>query len=141
MIAGAPEEHIRALFDYGDSLGIAFQVVDDLLDYGGVSASLGKNTGDDFRERKMTLPVIKAIAGADDEERAFWRRTIEKGDQRDGDLERALELMSRHGALEATRDVALARAEQAKTALAALPRSELRDSLIDLADFVVMRAV
>lgn len=140
VIAGAPEAHIRALFEYGDSLGIAFQVVDDLLDYGGVSASLGKNTGDDFRERKMSLPVIKAVAQANDEERAFWRRTIEKGDQRDGDLEQALSLMSRHGALEATRDVALDRAERAKAALATLPRSDLRDSLIDLADFVVLRA-
>ncbi len=62
-----------------------------------VSAAIGKNVGDDFRERKLTLPVIKAVAKADAEERAFWTRVIEKGDQRDGDLEHAMGLLARHG--------------------------------------------
>ncbi len=87
------------MFTYGDALGMAFQIVDDLLDYGGASATIGKNTGDDFRERKLTLPVIKAVAKADASERAFWKRTIEKGDQRDGDLEQAVAIMARHGAM------------------------------------------
>lgn len=141
VIAGAPEAHVEALNRYGDALGIAFQVVDDLLDYGGVSATMGKNVGDDFRERKMSLPLILAVAGADPEERAFWVRTIEKGDQRDDDVAHAIALMTRHDALRATRDRAVARAEEAKTALAPLPPSELRDLLVDLADFVVARVL
>lgn len=139
VIAGAPEEQVHALFTYGDALGIAFQIADDLLDYGGTSAVIGKNTGDDFRERKLTLPVIKALAGADAEERAFWRRVIETGDQREGDLDRALAIMARHGAMAATRDEALVWAGRAKAALAALPPHELRDVLSDLADYVVAR--
>ncbi|AGT07619.1 polyprenyl synthetase family protein [Paracoccus aminophilus] len=139
VIAGAPEDHIRAMFAYGDALGIAFQIVDDLLDYGGVSETIGKNTGDDFRERKLTLPVIKAIAKASPEERAFWVRTIEKGDQREGDLEEALRIMQAHGALEAARLDALSWSAKARAALAPLPPSELRDMLADLADFVTAR--
>ena len=106
VIADRPEAEIRALFDYGDALGIAFQIVDDLLDYWGSDAT-GKNIGDDFRERKLTLPLIKAYAVADETERAFWKRVIEKGDQRDGDLAHALDLLTKHGALEATRQEAL----------------------------------
>ncbi|MSU88190.1 polyprenyl synthetase family protein [Rhodobacteraceae bacterium 2CG4] len=139
VIAGAPDSHVAALRTYGDALGIAFQLVDDLLDYGGVSATLGKNTGDDFRERKMSLPVILAVAQADPEQRAFWTRVIERGDQRDGDLEHAQTLMRRHGALEETRSRAFARADEARAALAALPASALRDTLSDLAGFVVSR--
>lgn len=139
VIAGVDEAQIRALFDYGDALGIAFQIVDDLLDYQGDASATGKNVGDDFRERKLTLPVIKAVASADDEERAFWKRVIEKGDQREGDLEHALELLNSHGALQSTRDEALRWAEVSKQALLVLPETELRDVLIDLADFVVSR--
>ena len=138
VIAGRPDAEVRALFDYGDALGIAFQIVDDLLDYWGSDAT-GKNIGDDFRERKMSLPLIKAVAQADAEERAFWQRTIEKGDQREGDLEHALELMHRHGALEATRDEALNWSAKAKAAMSSLPQSEMRDLLIDLNDYVVER--
>ena len=103
VIAGAPEAQVRALFDYGDALGIAFQIVDDLLDYGGATETIGKNVGDDFRERKLTLPVIKAVASADPAERAFWARVIEAGDQHDGDLEQALRLLDRHGSMRAAR--------------------------------------
>ncbi|MCB1334772.1 MAG: polyprenyl synthetase family protein [Roseivivax sp.] len=138
VLAGRPEEEIRALFDYGDALGVSFQIVDDLLDYWGTDAT-GKNVGDDFRERKMTLPVIKAVAAGDQTERAFWARVIEKGDQRDGDLEHALELLNAHGALEQTRTDALAWAGKAKDALAVMPRSDMRDMLADLADYVVAR--
>ncbi|WP_102225519.1 polyprenyl synthetase family protein [Acidimangrovimonas sediminis] len=139
VIAGAPDDQVAALHAYGDALGIAFQIVDDLLDYGGTSAVIGKNVGDDFRERKLTLPVIKAVAAADAEERAFWSRVIEKGDQREGDLEQAMALMARHGTLEATRAEALSWANRAKDALTPLPRHELRDMLRDLADYVVER--
>lgn len=138
-IAGATPEQIKALHTYGDALGIAFQIADDLLDYGGTSAAIGKNTGDDFRERKLTLPVIRAVAKANDEERAFWTRTFEKGDQRDGDLETALGLLTKHGALESARETAFAWAETARRALDVLPEHELRDVLADLADYVVSR--
>ena len=95
VIAGAPEPMVDALARYGDALGMSFQIVDDLLDYGGAAGEMGKNTGDDFRERKLTLPVIKAVARADAAERAFWQRTIEKGRQEDGDLDHALTLLRR----------------------------------------------
>ena len=137
-IAGASEEIKRRLFDYGDALGIAFQIADDLLDLSGTEA-IGKSVGDDFRERKMTLPVIRAVAGADAQERAFWERTIAKGRQQDGDFEEALRLMERHGTIEATRRDALAWAEKAKAALEPLPDDPLRDMLRDLADYVVAR--
>ncbi len=139
VISGAPEAQVRALFDYGDALGIAFQIADDLLDYGGSAAAIGKNTGDDFRERKLTLPVIKAVAKADAEERAFWVRVIEKGDQRDGDLQHALALMARHGAMEAARADALDWSSRAQSALEALPDHPLRGILSDLAAYVVSR--
>jgi octaprenyl-diphosphate synthase len=139
VIADAPQAQVDALRIYGDALGIAFQMVDDLLDYGGATADLGKNVGDDFRERKVTLPVIKALARADAEERAFWTRVIERGDQREGDLAAARAMMVRHGALEATRAAALGWAATARGALAVLPDHPLRGMLDDLADFVVAR--
>ena len=139
VISGADPAQVQALFDYGDALGIAFQIADDLLDYMGESAATGKNVGDDFRERKLTLPVIKAVAAADSEERAFWQRTIEKGQQKPEDLDTALEIMTRHDTFEATRQDALSWADKARQALAPLPKGELRDLLADLADFVVAR--
>ncbi|WP_132997769.1 polyprenyl synthetase family protein [Sulfitobacter sp. TCYB15] len=139
VIAAAPDAQVQALFDYGDALGIAFQIVDDLLDYQGDPNATGKNIGDDFRERKLTLPVIKAIAKGDAAERDFWTRTIEKGKQEDGDLEHALSLLNAHGTLDETKAEALAWAEQAKTALNTLPDHDLTQMLRDLADYVVAR--
>lgn len=138
VIAGKDAATVQALFDYGDALGVGFQIVDDLLDYAGTDAT-GKNIGDDFRERKLTLPVIKAVALADADERAFWVRTIEKGRQEDGDLETALSLLNKHGTIEATRAEALAWMEKAKAALAPLPDHSIKAMLIDLADYVVAR--
>jgi octaprenyl-diphosphate synthase len=139
VIAGASADEVQALFDFGDALGIAFQIADDLLDYGGTDATIGKNTGDDFRERKLTLPVIKAVAKADAEERAFWVRTIERGQQEEGDLDRARAIMARHGAMEAARDDAFAYAARARAALTRLPDHPLRQMLDDLAEYVVAR--
>jgi octaprenyl-diphosphate synthase len=138
VIAGMDDAAVGALFAYGDALGVAFQIVDDVLDYGGTSA-IGKNIGDDFRERKLTLPVIKAVAKADAEERAFWVRTIEKGQQGEGDLETALAILARHGAVEAARQEAIAWVGKAKAEMAKLPEHPLRDLLVDLADYVVAR--
>ena len=139
VIAGADEKLVKALFDYGDALGIAFQIVDDLLDYQGQSAATGKNIGDDFRERKLTLPVIKAISKADPEEHAFWKRTIERGQQEQGDLETALSLLNKHGALTDTRDEAIEWAAKSTAAIASLPDHPVKQMLIDLADYVVER--
>jgi octaprenyl-diphosphate synthase len=141
VIACAPDAQVGALRDYGDALGIAFQVVDDLLDYGGNSAVIGKNTGDDFRDRKLTLPVIHAVARADADERAFWVRVIEQGDQRDGDLVRAMAILERHGSNHYARESALSWAARAKAALHALPDTPLRRALSDLTDFVVDRVL
>lgn len=139
VIADAPQAHCGALFAYGDALGIAFQIVDDLLDFQGDSSQTGKNIGDDFRERKLTLPLIKAIARADDEERVFWQRTIEKGRQEPGDLEQVLRLLHKHGALKETTTVARREAARAKSALAPLPDHPVKTMLTDLADYVVER--
>ena len=138
-VAGATKEQVNALRAYGDALGMSFQIVDDLLDYGGATKDLGKNVGDDFRERKMSLPVILAVKHANAPEREFWGRTIEKGDQQEGDLETALDLIARHGALEETRAQALSWAKTAKTALGPIPDSEMKDWLMGLSDFVVER--
>lgn len=139
VIAGASDDLIRQLAIFGDALGIAFQIADDLLDYGGDDGAIGKDTGDDFREGKLTLPVIKAVARATAEERAFWVRVIEKGDQRDGDLAEARNLMQRHGALEAARQDALTWAAAARQALAYMPDHPLREMLDDLSLYVVSR--
>ncbi len=138
VIAGADQGIVKALRDYGDALGISFQIVDDLLDYWG-SENIGKNIGDDFRERKLTLPLIKAVEQANAEERAFWQRVIEKGRQREGDLEHAMELLNRHGALQSTRSQAIYWAQTAKKSLAVLPDHPIRTMLSDLADYVVAR--
>lgn len=139
VIAGAPEDQVAALFTYGDALGVAFQIVDDLLDFQGDAGAIGKNIGDDFRERKLTMPMIKAIAKADDAERSFWVRTIQKGKQEPGDLQEAIRLLNRHGALVDTTQAARAEAARAKSALAALPDHSVKDMLMDLADYVVER--
>ena len=140
VIADRPEAEIGALRTYGDALGISFQMVDDYLDLGGADPSaLDKNIGDDFRERKLTLPIIRAVARADAEERAFWERTIERGKQGDGDLDHALALIAKHGTLAETRAEALRWSDTAKTAMGQMPAHPLRDMLIDLADYVVAR--
>lgn len=139
VIAQADPHVIRALSEFGDALGVAFQIVDDLLDYGGVSAVIGKDVGDDFRERKMSLPVIRAMAQADADEAAFWARTIGKGQQETGDLERAIDIMRRHGTLSSTRQTANDWADAASAALDQLPDHPIRSILKDLSRYVVAR--
>ena len=136
VIAGASEDRIKELHAYGDALGIAFQMADDVLDW---LDETGKGMGDDFRERKMTLPIIRAAAGAEGDEWAFWARTIGKGQQADGDLERAAALIRDTGALESTRRTALEWSEEAKKSLESLPDLPLRDMMRDMADYVVAR--
>ncbi|WP_299676251.1 polyprenyl synthetase family protein [uncultured Roseobacter sp.] len=139
VIADAPDDQVTALFDYGDALGIAFQIVDDLLDFQGDAGAIGKNLGDDFRERKLTLPLLKAVAQADAEERAFWVRTIEKGKQTEDDLDTAQALLRKHNALVDTASAARDWAAKAKASLAPLPAHDIKDMLSELADYVVER--
>jgi octaprenyl-diphosphate synthase len=140
VVAGVGAAQERALAAYGDALGLAFQIVDDLIDYTGTAETIGKTPGDDFREGKATLPVLLAHEAGDAAERAFWTRVIEGRDQRAGDFAEALALMDRRGALAATRARADGYAAQAKAALAAFPDAPLRRALSDIADFVVARA-
>jgi octaprenyl-diphosphate synthase len=137
--AGAPPERRRALRRYGQDLGLAFQLVDDALDYSGERRELGKNPGDDFREGKATLPLLLAIARSGATEADFWRRTIDRREQADGDFERVCEIMRQTGALEATLDLAHAYAESAKAGLADFDSKTWRPALEDLADFTVAR--
>ena len=140
VVAGASPEEEEALREYGDALGIAFQIVDDLLDIEGTEA-IGKNRGDDLREGKLTLPVIRSLARASDEERSFWKRVVARGQVEEGDVERARDLMERHGALASTRAEAEMWVARAKDALQRVPEHPLREMLADLADYVVAREV
>ncbi|MEO9189034.1 MAG: polyprenyl synthetase family protein [Acetobacteraceae bacterium] len=140
VLADRPAAEEAALARYGMGLGIAFQLVDDALDYAADQARLGKTVGDDFREGKITLPVLAAYAAGDAAERAFWRRTIETCEQTDADLEEALTLMARHGAIRVTLDRAASFARGAQGALESFPDSRLRTTLREVADYTVQRA-
>jgi len=140
MIAGAQPVQAAAMRDYGMNLGIAFQLVDDALDYSGRQAVMGKSVGDDFRECKVTLPIVLSLLTASDEERRFWRRTIEVSVQEEGDLSRAIEYLERGGALLATIERARSYGRAARDALAVCDESEIKTALADVADFVVERA-
>ena len=140
ILAGRPKAEEDALHTYGRELGLAFQLVDDALDYGGLAALLGKNTGDDFREGKITLPVTLALEAASADEQAFWARTLGAKNQTDGDLDEAIAILKRHGALDETPAQARARAANAQSALGVFPRNEWTDALSALAEFVVDRA-
>jgi len=137
--AGADERTVAALRAYGQNLGLAFQLADDALDYGGSSEVLGKNAGDDFHEGKVTMPLLLAAARTRGREDAFWERTINKGQRTDDDFRRARELVVGTGAVGATLDAAYEYADTAKVALAALPAGEWRSALEQLADFAVSR--
>jgi octaprenyl-diphosphate synthase len=139
VIADRSKAEQAACRSYGMNLGIAFQLVDDALDYGGASAALGKNVGDDFREGKVTLPVVLSFRRGDDEERAFWRRTLETGDVQDGDLERAVGIMRRHRAIEATVERARHYGAMARDALALFPKSPMKTALFGAVDFCIAR--
>jgi octaprenyl-diphosphate synthase len=140
LIAGAGETHSQAMRAYGSNLGIAFQLVDDALDYSGRQAVMGKSVGDDFRECKVTLPIILSLINASDEERRFWRKTIEVSVQEEGDLSRAIEYLERGGALAATVERAKRYARDARDALSVAPDGEIKSALAEIADFVVERA-
>src|SRR4051812_45568283 len=125
---------------FGMNLGIAFQLIDDALDYGGKSAKLGKNVGDDFREGKITLPVVLSFRRGTASDRAFWRRTLEQSQVEEGDLEKALALLGKHHAIEDTVGRARHYGAIAKDALALVPDSPMKQALEQTVDFCIARA-
>jgi octaprenyl-diphosphate synthase len=139
VVAEKSEAEERALEDYGRNLGIAFQLVDDAIDYASDSAEMGKGKGDDFREGKMTLPVILAYARGSESERAFWREAIGGHRTSDEDLARAIDLIDRHDAIAATRDRARHFAQRAIDAIACFPPGEARSAMAEAAEFAVTR--
>ncbi|MGE0629527.1 MAG: polyprenyl synthetase family protein [Hyphomicrobiaceae bacterium] len=139
-IAGRPSEEQAAMKSYGKTLGIAFQLIDDALDYSGDSARLGKSVGDDFREGKITLPVILSFRRGNDTERGFWQRTLVGGDIEDGDVEHAIGLMKKHKALEATVERARHYGDMARDALGLFRDSEAKKAMLDAVTFCIGRA-
>ena len=139
-LAGRAKAEIAACRGYGANLGIAFQLIDDALDYGGSSAKLGKNVGDDFREGKITLPVVLSFRRGVAQEREFWRRTLEKGEVVDGDLEIALATMKKHRALEDTIERARHYGAMARDALELFAPSPWKHALRDAVEFAISRA-
>jgi octaprenyl-diphosphate synthase len=140
VVAELPVEGQASLRAYGHNLGVAFQLVDDALDYSAEQERLGKTVGDDFREGKITLPVLLAFTRGDEAERGFWRRTVEERDQREGDLAEAIALMQRHRAFADT----VARAQDygaaALAALAPFPDGKEKRALADIVGFCISRA-
>jgi octaprenyl-diphosphate synthase len=140
VIAGRSEAEQSALRTYGTNIGLAFQLIDDALDYSGEAAKLGKRVGDDFREGKITLPVVLSYRHGGAEERAFWQRTLQDGDIREGDLDEALALMRRHNAIEQTIERARSYGCEAQDALRIFPACAAKAAMLDAVDFSVSRA-
>jgi octaprenyl-diphosphate synthase len=140
-LAGSSDAIVaETMGEFGRRLGRAFQLIDDLLDYGGLTAVIGKSVGDDFREGKLTLPVIYARETADAEARKFWERTMVQRDQHDGDLAHAIHLIRSSGAADRTLEAARMEAAAAHAALARAARGAFHDELAALADYCVNRA-
>ncbi len=140
VVADRPQDEWRALDSFGHNLGMAFQLIDDVLDYSARQATLGKAVGDDFREGKITLPVVLAFAAADEEEKAFWRRTLEDLEQKKGDFRRALAMLEKSGALTASVERAREYGLKAREALSSFPDSEIRRALIEAVEFAIYRS-
>ena len=140
VVAERPKVEEEALDTFGMNLGIAFQVIDDVLDYSAKQATLGKAVGDDFREGKISLPVILAFHRGNDDDRKFWRRTLEDQEQTEGDLEHAIHLMEKHVALEDSVKRARHYGAMARDALGIFPDSPHKKAFIELIDFCIERA-
>ncbi len=140
IIADADHRTLDSIRAYGRNLGIAFQLVDDALDYSSHRDALGKNTGDDFREGKITLPVLLAVRRGSQEERIFWSRVVREPSDDPADFERALTSMKNTHAIEETRERARHYGARAVDALALFPDSELKSELLDLVQFCIARA-
>ncbi len=139
-MADRPQSEEEALASYGMNLGIAFQLIDDVLDYSAEQAALGKTVGDDFREGKVTLPVVLAWRRGDADDREFLRRTVERMEQSDADLQTVMDLMARHDTLNDTIERARHYGAIARDALGVFPDSEVKAAMTELVDFVIERA-
>ena len=140
VVANRPKIEEEALESYGLNLGIAFQLVDDVIDYASTAEKMGKSVGDDFRDGKITLPVVLAFLRGDEPERQFWRRTLEGLDQKPGDLEHAIDLMTRHGSLRDTVERARHYGAIARDALGIFPDHPVKRALGELVEFAIHRA-
>jgi octaprenyl-diphosphate synthase len=140
LVAERPKVEEEALQAFGMNLGITFQLIDDVLDYSAKQAVLGKTVGDDFREGKITLPVILAYRRGDDEERAFWRRTLEDLDQTKDDFGHAQGLLAKHRALDDTVERARHYGAIARDAMGIFDDSPAKRALVDAIDFCIHRA-
>lgn len=139
VISNVEDKEADALANFGKALGISFQITDDLLDYVGSEKVLGKNIGDDFKEGKVTLPLIKAISKSSKEEKRFWEEVINKGMQKSSDLEHALLLMRQHNVFDETRSEAIKWSKKARNYLDIFPESKTKVILQELTYFVVER--
>lgn len=139
VIAGRPEWE-QPLHDYGKAIGMAFQLVDDALDYSANEQKLGKTVGDDFREGKITLPVLIAYREASIEEKSFWERTMGRHEQTDKDLAQATAYLHQHRAIDRALEAARQQADSAKQSLSPLPDSPAKSAMFDIADFCIARA-
>jgi octaprenyl-diphosphate synthase len=139
-LQGRPADQLAALRSYGRNLGIAFQLVDDALDYAGDSERLGKSIGDDFREGKITLPVILAYRRGTESERRFWQRALVEGETGGDNLAQAIQLVKRHKAIEATLERARTYGAVARDALAIFPEGGVRAALSEVVGFCIARA-
>ena len=140
VVADRPEDDWQALDTFGHNLGMSFQLVDDVLDYSARQATLGKAVGDDFREGKITLPVVLAFSAADEDERAFWRRTLEDLEQKKGDFRRAVTMLEKSGALAASMERARDYGARARQALEPFPDCEIKDALAEAVEFAIHRS-
>jgi octaprenyl-diphosphate synthase len=137
LVAGANDAQIDAAGEYGRSLGTAFQLIDDVLDYAGDATEIGKNVGDDLREGKPTLPLIYLMEHGTPEQRELVRNCIENGDEQHFDA--VLAAVTSSGALDYTRRAAVIAAERATAAIADLPQNDYKESLLQLCRFAVDR--
>ncbi|MEZ7865739.1 MAG: polyprenyl synthetase family protein [Rhodospirillales bacterium] len=140
VVSDRPRIEEEALESYGMNLGIAFQLIDDVLDYSAKQATLGKSIGDDFKEGKISLPVILAFRRGDELEREFWHRTLEKLDQNEDDFAHALHLMEKHGALKDSVERARHYGAIARDSLGIFKDGPIKVIFGDLIDFCIERA-
>ncbi len=138
-VGGGNEIVCEAFYQYGLALGNAFQIMDDALDYGASDSQIGKDLGDDFSEMKITLPIILAWQDSSDKERKFWKRTLDTGEQREGDFEQAQLIINKYSCIKRTLDFASAEVEKAANAISIIQDSVLKDALIEAAEFSALR--
>ena len=140
VVSDAEKKMQQAAYDFGYNLGLAFQIADDVLDYSADQAALGKMVGDDFREGKISAPVLLAYFKANPEEKKFWQRTVTSGNQNENDLKEAQAIIAKHQVIEEGLEKAMIYAEKAEKSLEMLPPSPVKDILHRVTEYVVNRA-